>query len=129
MGGPAVAGEADSQLSDEEIEALHRAWSINLNLGPTGSVPTSGRAWPKKVTAFRADMAVHGKYGEPCPRCGTPVQRIVYADNETNYCPTCQTGGKLLADRSLSRCSGRIGRALSRSWRRAERCCWPMHEA
>jgi formamidopyrimidine-DNA glycosylase len=55
------------------------------------------------VTAFRSDMAVHGKYGQPCPVCGSKVQRIVYASNETNYCATCQTGGKLLADRSLSR--------------------------
>jgi len=62
-----------------------------------------GDGWPKKVTAFHDDMAVHGKYGEPCPRCGSPVQHIVYASNETNYCATCQTGGKLLADRSLSR--------------------------
>ncbi len=59
--------------------------------------------FPEKVTAFRDDFAVHGKYGKPCPRCGTAVQRIRYADNESNYCPTCQTGGKLLADRSLSR--------------------------
>ena len=65
-----------------------------------------GDDWPTKVTAFRPEMAVHGKFGEPCPRCGTLVQRIVYADNETNYCPTCQTGGKLLADRSLSRLLG-----------------------
>ncbi|HET6316937.1 MAG TPA: DNA-formamidopyrimidine glycosylase family protein [Chloroflexota bacterium] len=59
--------------------------------------------FPDKVTAFRKDMAVHGKYKEPCPVCGTPVQRIVHAENESNYCPTCQTGGKLLADRALSR--------------------------
>lgn len=59
--------------------------------------------FPERVTAFREDMAVHGRYGKPCPVCGSRVQRIVYADNETNYCPTCQTGGKLLADRSLSR--------------------------
>jgi len=59
--------------------------------------------FPEKVTAFRKDMAVHGKYQEPCPVCGTPVQRIVHAENESNYCPTCQTGGKLLADRALSR--------------------------
>ena len=63
----------------------------------------SGEAFPKKVTAFHPRMAVHGKYGQPCPVCATPVQRIVYADNESNYCPRCQTGGKLLADRSLSR--------------------------
>ena len=62
-----------------------------------------GDGFPDKVTAFRHEMAVHGKYGKPCPACGTPVQRIVYADNEANYCPTCQTEGKLLADRSLSR--------------------------
>jgi len=59
--------------------------------------------WPKQVTAFRPDMAVHGRYGQPCPVCGSPVQRIVHADNETNYCARCQTGGKLLADRALSR--------------------------
>jgi formamidopyrimidine-DNA glycosylase len=59
--------------------------------------------FPEKVTAFRPDMAVHGRFGQPCPTCGTPVQRIRYADNETDYCPTCQTGGKVLADRSLSR--------------------------
>ncbi len=62
-----------------------------------------GDGWPEKVTAFRPQMAVHGRYGEPCPVCGTKVQRIVYSHNETNYCPTCQTGGKLLSDRSLSR--------------------------
>ena len=59
--------------------------------------------FPEKVTAFRDGMAVHGRYGEPCPRCGAKVQRIRYASNETNYCPPCQTGGKLLADRGLSR--------------------------
>ena len=62
-----------------------------------------GDGFPDKVTAFRPEMAVHGKFGKPCPTCGTPVQRIVYADNEANYCPTCQTEGKLLADRALSR--------------------------
>jgi formamidopyrimidine-DNA glycosylase len=62
--------------------------------------------FPEKVTAFRPEMAVHGRYEQPCPRCGTPVQRIRFADNETNYCPSCQTGGKLLADRSLSRLLG-----------------------
>jgi len=63
----------------------------------------AGEKFPEKVTAFRPEMAMHGKYGEPCPRCGKKVQRIRYAANETNYCPTCQTGGKLLADRALSR--------------------------
>jgi formamidopyrimidine-DNA glycosylase len=62
-----------------------------------------GSAFPEKVTAFHPDMAVHGKFGRPCPRCGTAIQRIRYADNETNYCPRCQTGGKVLADRALSR--------------------------
>ena len=92
-----------SQLSDEEVEALHRAVVDSLNLWTDRLRADVGEGWPKKVTAFRDDMAVHGKYREPCPRCGSPVQRIVYADNETNYCATCQTGGKLLADRSLSR--------------------------
>src|SRR5437016_1729831 len=62
--------------------------------------------FPEKVTAFRKDMAVHGRYGQPCPRCGDPIQRIRYADNETNYCAGCQTGGRVLADRSLSRLLG-----------------------
>jgi formamidopyrimidine-DNA glycosylase len=62
-----------------------------------------GDGFPEKVTAFRAEMAVHGKYGQSCPACGAPVQRIVYADRETNYCANCQTGGKRLADRALSR--------------------------
>jgi formamidopyrimidine-DNA glycosylase len=63
----------------------------------------AGDEFPDNVTAFRAEMAVHGRFGKPCPVCGAPVQRIRYADNETNYCPGCQTGGKILADRSLSR--------------------------
>ena len=63
----------------------------------------TGNRFPAKVTAFRPDMAVHGKYGDPCPVCETPVQRIVYASNEANYCPTCQTEGRLLKDRALSR--------------------------
>ena len=62
-----------------------------------------GDGFPKKVTAFRPDMAVHGKYGQPCPVCGAPIQRIVYANNEANYCPGCQTEGRILADRALSR--------------------------
>jgi len=63
----------------------------------------TGEAFPEKVTAFREGMAVHGRFGQPCPVCGAPVQRIVYAENEANYCPRCQTGGRLLADRALSR--------------------------
>jgi len=72
----------------------------------------AGGAFPEKVTAFRDEMAVHGKYGKPCPVCGAPVQRIVYAENETNYCARCQTGGKILADRALSR-------LLKKSWPRS----------
>jgi formamidopyrimidine-DNA glycosylase len=63
----------------------------------------TGDGFPENVTAFRPEMAVHGRFGQPCPVCGSAVQRIVYAENETNYCPRCQTGGKILADRSLSR--------------------------
>ena len=63
----------------------------------------AGHKWPEKVTAFRPEMVVHGKYGQPCMVCGSPVQRIRYAENETNYCARCQTGGRLLADRALSR--------------------------
>jgi formamidopyrimidine-DNA glycosylase len=72
-----------------------REWTARLRA-------ETGDAWPSKVTAFRPGMAVHGRFGEPCPACGTAVQRIVYAENECNYCPTCQTGGRLLADRALS---------------------------
>ena len=71
--------------------------------GSSGLRRQAGEDFPEGVTAFRDDMAVHGRYGRPCPVCGAPVQRIVYAENETNYCPRCQTGGRLLADRSLSR--------------------------
>jgi formamidopyrimidine-DNA glycosylase len=91
------------QLSDEEVARLHEAvqrtlveWTDRLRAEATDG-------FPEKVTAFRADMAVHGRYAQPCPRCGSPVQRISYAENEVNYCATCQTGGKVLADRSLSR--------------------------
>ncbi|HET9992000.1 MAG TPA: DNA-formamidopyrimidine glycosylase family protein [Kofleriaceae bacterium] len=92
-----------SALDDAEIEALHTACKTQLVLWTDRLRAEVGDGFPDKVTAFRPEMAVHGKYGEPCPRCGTKVQRIVYADNEANYCPTCQTDGKLLADRSLSR--------------------------
>ena len=91
------------QLSDGEIERLFEAtrktlaeWVERLRADAKGN-------FPEKVTAFRKDMAVHGKYKKPCPVCGSPVQRIVYAENETNYCAKCQTGGRLLADRALSR--------------------------
>ncbi|HSK06986.1 MAG TPA: DNA-formamidopyrimidine glycosylase family protein [Acidimicrobiia bacterium] len=91
------------QLTEAEVKRLHRAVVDSLQLWTQRLRDEVGEGWPIKVTAFRDDMAVHGKYGQPCPRCGSRVQRIVYADNETNYCATCQTEGKLLADRSLSR--------------------------
>jgi formamidopyrimidine-DNA glycosylase len=91
------------QLSDEEMARLHAATQSTLLEFTARIRNEAGDGFPEKVTAFRDDMAVHGRYGRPCPVCGTPVQRIVHAENETNYCPTCQTGGKLLADRALSR--------------------------
>src|SRR3954471_3215330 len=91
------------KLTDEEVQRLHQAtratlvdWVERLRVEANGN-------FPEKVTAFRKDMATHGRYKELCPRCGSRIQRIRYATNETNYCPTCQTGGKLLADRALSR--------------------------
>ena len=92
-----------SRLSDEEVARLHDATKKTLLDWTERLRGDAGGKFPEKVTAFRPEMAVHGKYGEPCPACATAVQRIVYADNETNYCPACQTGGRLLADRSLSR--------------------------
>lgn len=91
-----------SKLTDDEIEKLHASIHVVLKEWTDRLRAESGE-FPEKVTAFRPEMAVHGKYGKPCPRCQKPVQRIRYADNESNYCPTCQTDGKLLADRSLSR--------------------------
>jgi formamidopyrimidine-DNA glycosylase len=95
------------KLTAEEAGRLFQAiretmeeWVEKLRQKANGS-------FPEKVTAFQDGMAVHGRYGQPCPRCGTKIQRIRYADNETNYCPTCQTGGRLLADRALSRLLGR----------------------
>ncbi|MBN1482150.1 formamidopyrimidine-DNA glycosylase [candidate division KSB1 bacterium] len=90
-------------LSDEEMARLYFACRSQLELWTNRLRKEAGDGLPKKVTAFRSDMAVHGKYNQPCPICGTAVQRIRYADNETNYCPRCQTHGKLLLDRSLSR--------------------------
>lgn len=91
------------RMTGEQIGALRAAGVAVLGEWTELLRAESGAAFPKKVTAFHPRMAVHGKYGQPCPVCATPVQRIVYADNEANYCPRCQTGGKLLADRSLSR--------------------------
>jgi formamidopyrimidine-DNA glycosylase len=92
-----------SRLSDDEIARVHDATRTSLVEWVERLRRESGADFPEKVTAFRPEMAVHGKYGEPCPVCSTAVQRIRYADNETNYCPRCQTDGKLLADRALSR--------------------------
>ena len=91
------------KLTDEEIGRLHAATRDTLIEWVERLREETGAGFPEKVTAFRKDMATHGRYKEACPRCGTPIQRIRYASNETNYCPTCQTGGKLLADRALSR--------------------------
>jgi formamidopyrimidine-DNA glycosylase len=92
-----------SRLSEAEAARLFAATRDTLLLWIERLREQAGEGFPDKVTAFRPGMAVHGRYREPCPDCGTPVQRIVYADNETNYCATCQTGGRLLADRALSR--------------------------
>jgi formamidopyrimidine-DNA glycosylase len=91
------------RLGDDEVARLHQATVAVLTEWTDRLRQETGDGFPEKVTAFRGGMAVHGRYGEPCPRCGGPVQRIRYADNETNYCPSCQTGGRLLADRGLSR--------------------------
>jgi formamidopyrimidine-DNA glycosylase len=91
------------KLDEAEVERLHAAVRDTLVLWVERLREESGAGFPEKVTAFRAGMAMHGRYREPCPRCGAKVQRIRYAANETNYCPNCQTGGKLLADRALSR--------------------------
>ncbi|HKU13881.1 MAG TPA: DNA-formamidopyrimidine glycosylase family protein [Steroidobacteraceae bacterium] len=90
-------------LSDDEWQRLYDATQSALSDWIARLRADAAGAFPEKVTAFRHDMAVHGRYGKPCPVCGTAIQRIRYAENETNYCPRCQTGGKLLADRSLSR--------------------------
>ena len=86
----------DTRRLFEATRAVLVEWTDRLRKDAAGK-------FPEKVTAFRPEMAVHGKYKQPCPVCGTAVQRIAYADNETNYCPRCQTGGKLLSDRSLAR--------------------------
>jgi formamidopyrimidine-DNA glycosylase len=90
-------------LDEDEWSRLYDAVQAVLNEWIERLRGEAAHGFPEKVTAFRKEMAVHGKYGEPCPVCGTAVQRIRYAENETNYCPRCQTGGKLLADRALSR--------------------------
>jgi formamidopyrimidine-DNA glycosylase len=97
--------QMSTKLKEPEIVRLYEATQGTLRhwLEALRKEAMDNGGWPEKVTAFREEMAVHGKYGKPCPVCGSPVQRITYAENETNYCATCQTGGKLLADRSLSR--------------------------
>lgn len=91
------------KLSADDVARLFTATRESLLLWLDRLRKDAGDGFPEKVTAFRDDMAVHGRFGKPCPTCGVKVQRIVYAENETNYCPRCQTGGKVLADRSLSR--------------------------
>ncbi|HYL98848.1 MAG TPA: DNA-formamidopyrimidine glycosylase family protein [Blastocatellia bacterium] len=90
-------------MQDAEIKRLYKATQETLRFWIEKLGAEARLDFPEKVTAFREDMAVHGRYGKPCPKCGTPIQRIVYAANEANYCPSCQTGDKLLADRALSR--------------------------
>ncbi len=95
------------KLNDEELEGLFSAVREVLTEWAERGRQEVGEGFPEKVTAFRDGMAVHGRYRQPCPTCGSPVQRIAYADNEANYCATCQTGGRLLADRALSRLLGK----------------------
>jgi formamidopyrimidine-DNA glycosylase len=92
-----------SRLTTEEVERLFEATRTVLRDWKARLIEETGEDFPEKVTAFREGMAAHGRFGKPCPVCGTPIQRIKYASNEANYCPTCQTGGRLLADRGLSR--------------------------
>jgi formamidopyrimidine-DNA glycosylase len=99
------------RLRSEEIARLHDATRAVLSEWIRRLREQTGDGFPEKVTAFRPEMAVHGRYGKPCPSCSKPVQRIVHAQNETNYCARCQTGGRVLADRALSR-------LLHKSWPR-----------
>jgi formamidopyrimidine-DNA glycosylase len=92
-----------SRLSDEEVARLHEATQATMTAWIARLRVEAAGGFPERVTAFREGMAVHGRFRQPCPVCRAPVQRIRYADNETNYCATCQTGGRLLADRALSR--------------------------
>jgi formamidopyrimidine-DNA glycosylase len=94
------------KLTFAELERFYTATRSTLQTWIDRFNAEAAIKFPEKVTAFRPEMAVHGRFNQPCPRCGAPIQRIRYADNETNYCPTCQTGGKVLADRSLSRLLG-----------------------
>ena len=107
-----------SRLRDDEVARLFDATRAILTEWTDRLRAEAGDGFPENVTAFRTEMAVHGKFRQPCPVCGTPIQRIRYADNETNYCPTCQTEGKLLADRALSR-------ILKGDWPRSFDDGWP----
>ena len=91
------------RLTETEIARLHEAARTTLRAWTERLRRETGDRFPEQVTAFHPEMAVHGRYGKPCPACGSPVQRIVHASNESNYCPACQTGGRLLADRAMSR--------------------------
>ncbi|HJZ67264.1 MAG TPA: DNA-formamidopyrimidine glycosylase family protein [Blastocatellia bacterium] len=91
------------RLDDSEVERLYEATQQTLRSWSEKLSREARESFPEKVTAFREEMSVHGRYGKPCPKCNSPIQRIVYAENEANYCPTCQTRGRLLADRALSR--------------------------
>jgi formamidopyrimidine-DNA glycosylase len=91
------------RMDDSEIKRLYEATQRTLGFWSEKLRREARESFPEKVTAFREEMSVHGRYGKPCPKCSTPIQRIVYAENEANYCPACQTGGRLLADRALSR--------------------------
>lgn len=95
--------QRSDRLDEEEWRRLHRATQTTLATWRDRLIAEAGDRFPDKVTAFRPEMAVHGRHGQPCPVCGAPVQRIVYAENESNYCPGCQTGGRIYADRALSR--------------------------
>jgi formamidopyrimidine-DNA glycosylase len=95
--------QMSTNLDPEEVERLHRSAVSTLAQWTGLRVEEVGDGFPTKVTAFHPDMAVHGKYGQSCPECGAPVQRIVHVGRETNYCPGCQTEGRILADRALSR--------------------------
>jgi formamidopyrimidine-DNA glycosylase len=100
------------QMDEAEMRALHDATRTSLTAWTERLRAENGDAFPEKITAFHPAMSVHGRYGQPCPRCGAAIQRIRYADNETNYCARCQTGGRILADRALSR-------LLKNSWPRS----------
>ena len=105
------------KLKPDEMERLFSATRSTLSLWTERLRKEAEKNFPEGVTAFRPGFAVHGKFDQPCPRCGEKVQRIRYADNETNYCARCQTGGKVLADRACRDCWATIGRRRRKTWR------------